>query len=94
MMGEMAATLTLTQEPDGSLSGTFSFDMGSGDVSGSISGDRLSMTIAISAGGQSIEAEVTGTVEGDTASGDATSPMGDFSWTARRTGGPGEEVRR
>jgi hypothetical protein len=94
MMGEMAATLTLNQEPDGSLSGSFSFDMGSGEVSGSVSGDKIAMTIHISAGGQSIEAEVTGTVEGDTASGDATSPMGDFPWTARRTGGPGEEVRR
>ena len=90
MMGEMAATLVLTQDPDGSLSGSFSFDMGSGEISGTVSGDKVSMTIAISAGGQSIEAQATGTVEGDTASGDATSPMGDFSWTARRTGGPGE----
>jgi hypothetical protein len=94
MMGEMAATLVLSQEPDGSLSGSFSFDMGSGQVSGSVSGDKVSMTIAISAGGQSIETQATGTVEGDTASGDATSPMGDFSWTARRTGGLGEEVQR
>ncbi len=94
MMGEMAATLVLSQDPDGSLSGSFSFDMGSGEISGSVSGDKVSMTIAISAGGQSIEAQATGTVEGDTASGDATSPMGDFSWTARRTGGPGEGVQR
>lgn len=94
MMGEMSATLVLSQEPDGALSGSFSFDMGSGEISGSVSGDKVSMTIAISAGGQSIEAQATGTVEGDTASGDATSPMGDFSWTARRTGGHGEEVQR
>ena len=93
-MGEMAATLTLSQEPDGSLAGIFSFDMGDGQVSGSISGNSLSMTIAISAAGQSMEVELTGTVEGGSASGDGTSPMGDFSWTARRTGGPGEEVRR
>ena len=94
MMGEMSATLVLSQDPDGSLSGSFSFDMGSGEISGSVSGDKVSMTIAISAAGQSIEAQATGTVEGDTASGDATSPMGDFSWTARRTGGPGEVVQR
>jgi hypothetical protein len=68
--------------------------MGDGQVSGSISGNSLSMTIAINAAGQSMEAELTGKVEGNTASGDGTSPMGDFSWTARRTGGPGEEVQR
>ena len=94
VMGEMEATLELSMEPDGSLSGTFSFDMGDGQVSGSLSGNKLSMTISISAAGQSLDVEVTGTVEGDTASGDATSPMGDFSWTARRTGGPGEEEQR
>ena len=94
LMDEMTATLTLFQDPDGSLSGTFSFDMGEGEVSGSVSGNSLSMTIAISAGGQSMDARFTGTVEGNTASGDGTSPMGDFTWTARRTGGPGEEVRR
>ena len=94
LMGEMMATLSLAQEADGSLSGTFSFDMGEGQVSGAISGSSVSMTIAISAGGQSMEARLTGTVEGDSASGDGTSPMGDFTWTARRTGGPGEEVQQ
>lgn len=93
-MGEMTATVSLTQEPDGSLSGSFSFDMGSGDVTGSVSGNSLSMNVLISAAGQSMDVALTGTVEGETASGDATSPMGDFSWTARRTGGPGEEVLR
>ncbi len=93
-MGEMTATVSLTQEPDGSLSGSFSFDMGSGDVTGSVSGNSLSMNVLISAAGQSMDVALTGTVEGEAASGDATSPMGDFSWTARRTGGPGEEVLR
>ena len=93
-MGEMTATVSLTQEPDGSLSGSFSFEMGSGDVTGSVSGNSLSMNVLISAAGQSMDVVLTGTVEGETASGNATSPMGDFSWTARRTGGPGEEVLR
>ncbi len=92
-MGQMEATTTLSQEPDGSLSGTFSFDMGSGTVTGSISDNSLSMTISITTGGQSMQARLTGTVEGNTASGDGESPMGDFTWTARRTGGPGEEVQ-
>lgn len=94
VMGEMTATVTLTQEPDGSLSGGFSFEMGSGAVSGSVSGNNISMYILISAADQSLDIELTGTVEGDTASGDATSPMGDFRWSARRTGGPGEELPR
>ncbi len=94
VMGEMSATVTLAQEADGSLSGSFSFDMGSGDITGSVSGNELNMNILISASGQSLDVKLTGTVEGDTASGDATSPMGDFAWTARRTGGPGEEVGR
>jgi hypothetical protein len=92
--GEMTATMTLTQE-EGGVTGTFSLgDMGSGDVSGSISGSDLAFTISVVAGGQSIEVEIEGTVTGDSASGDGSSAMGDFSWTATRKGGPGEEARK
>ena len=93
--GEMTATMTLTQEEGGELSGLFSLgEMGSGDVSGTISGNKLSCMISIVVGGQSMEVEFEGTVEGDSASGDGSSDMGDFSWTAKRTGGPGEEARK
>ena len=93
--GEMTATMTLTQEEGGVVSGVFSLgEMGSGDVSGTISGNELSCTISIVVGGQSMEVELEGTVDGDSASGDGSSDMGDFSWTAKRTGGPGEEARR
>jgi len=92
--GEMTATMTLTQQ-EGSVTGTFSLgDMGSGDVSGSISGSDLAFTISVVAGGQSIDVEIEGTVTGDSASGDGSSAMGDFSWTATRKGGPGEETRK
>ena len=91
--GEMTATMTLTQEEGGVVSGVFSLgEMGSGDVSGTISGNELSCTISIVVGGQSMEVELEGTVDGDSASGDGSSDMGDFSWTAKRTGGPGEEA--
>ncbi|UCG85033.1 MAG: amidohydrolase family protein [Gemmatimonadota bacterium] len=91
--GQMTATMTLTQE-EGSVTGTFSLgDMGSGDVSGSVSGSDLTLTINVVAGGQSIDVEIEGTVSGNSASGDGSSTMGDFSWTATRTGGPGEETR-
>ncbi len=92
--GEMTATMTLQQE-EGAVSGTFSLgDMGSGDVTGTVSGSSISFTIDITAGGQSMEVGIEGTVTGDSASGDGTSAMGDFSWTAKKKGGPGEEARR
>jgi len=94
MEGAPPATLELTQESDGTVSGSFSMEMGSGTVTGSVSANDLNLTITISAGGMSIEATMTGTVEGNSASGDGSSDMGDFTWTARRTGGPGEEVQR
>ncbi|MEJ2238326.1 MAG: hypothetical protein P8X82_08525 [Gemmatimonadales bacterium] len=92
--GDMMATMTLTQQ-EGAVSGTFSLgDMGSGDVSGTVSGNSISFTIDVTAGGQAMEVGIEGTVSGDSASGDGTSPMGDFSWTAEKKGGPGEEARR
>ncbi|UCD23649.1 MAG: hypothetical protein JSW51_11510 [Gemmatimonadota bacterium] len=93
--GEMTATMTLTQEEGGELSGVFSLgEMGSGDISGTISGNDVLLTIRIEVQGQSMSVEITGTVEGDSASGDGSSDMGDFSWTAKRTGEPGEEARK
>ena len=92
--GAGPATLELSQEPDGSVTGTFTMEMGGGSVRGNVSGSDLALTITISAGGMTIEARLTGTVDGDSASGDGTSDMGDFTWTGRRTGGPGEEVLR
>jgi imidazolonepropionase-like amidohydrolase len=93
--GGMIATMALTQEESGSVSGTFAMeDMGSGDVSGSVSGNHITFAIVMTAGGQTIEAEIDGTVTGDSASGDGTSSMGDFGWTAERKRGPGEETRK
>jgi hypothetical protein len=93
--GEMTATMTLEQEEGGVVSGVFSLgEMGSGDISGTISGNDLSLTISITVQGQSMDVEIEGSVEGDSASGDGSSDMGDFSWTAKRTGGPGEEARK
>ena len=93
--GQMTATMTLTQDA-GAVTGTFSLgDMGSGDVTGSVSGSDLAFTISVVAGGQSVEVEIEGTVSGDSASGDGSGAMvGDFSWTAKRKGGPGEETRK
>jgi len=92
--GDMTATMVLKQE-EGALSGTFSLtDMGAGEVSGTVSGSSVSFTLDITISGQPMQVEIEGTVSGDSASGDGTSPMGDFSWTAKRKGGPGKEALR
>jgi hypothetical protein len=54
--GEMTATMTLEQEEGGVVSGVFSLgEMGSGDISGTISGNDLSLTISITVQGQSMD---------------------------------------
>lgn len=88
--GQISATMNLTQDDEGKVSGTFSFEFGSGSVSGRVSGARLTLEIALQAGGESMTIDVAGSVEGDTASGDGTSPQGDFEWTGRKTGPGGD----
>lgn len=90
--GAQSATLTLTQEGS-SVSGTFDSELGTAPVNGSIEGNELNLTLTLDAGGQTIRVDMTGTVEGDTASGTAATPMGSMNWTARRTA-PGAEATR
>jgi imidazolonepropionase-like amidohydrolase len=59
---------------------------------GVINGNRISVVAEMEQGGQTLEIEITGTVEGDQASGEANAgPMGVARWEAKRTG-PGGEV--
>ncbi len=90
--GAQPATMTLTQEGT-SVSGTFDSELGSAPLSGSIEGNEISMSMTITAGGQSLRVELSGTIEGDTARGTAATPMGSMDWTARRTA-PGAEAAR
>ncbi|HSH46532.1 MAG TPA: amidohydrolase family protein, partial [Longimicrobiales bacterium] len=54
---------------------------------GVINGNVINATAIMTQGGQTIEIDIDGTVEGDTASGEADAgPMGVSRWTARRTG--------
>ncbi len=88
--GTQSSTLTLTQ--DGSeVSGTMESELGSTPVTGTVEGNTLSFTMTLQFGGQSMRLDFSGTIEGDSASGTATTPMGDLNWTARRTA-PGAEA--
>ncbi|NIN11547.1 MAG: hypothetical protein GTN62_08585 [Gemmatimonadales bacterium] len=80
--------MTLEQE-GAEFIGTMELDVGTGRIqNGIVSGDEITFEILISEGGESITVEVTGTVEEDEASGSGSSPMGSFTWTAKRTGTP------
>lgn len=91
----IAAKLILTQE-GASVSGTMETPFGEAKVTeGVVSGNEVRLTIELATGQETMEIEVTGTVEGDKASGSGDSPMGAFTWTGKRTGGgPGEESDR
>lgn len=55
-------------------------------VDGVIDGSAISVTAVMDQGGQTMEIEITGTVEGDQASGEADAgPLGVARWTAERT---------
>ena len=56
-------------------------------VDGVIDGDIVTVTAIMQQGGQTLEIEMTGTVEGDRASGTADAgPLGTARWAAERTG--------
>jgi hypothetical protein len=87
-MGDQSFTLRLEQEGT-TLTGNMDGPGGNIPVSGTIEGDRLSLSATLTMGGQSIPLNFTGSVTGDTARGALSTPMGDMDWTAQRTGGPG-----
>ena len=81
----MEATLTVEQE-GATFTGTMSMMGQEMEVrDGVIDGNEVSMVAVMEQGGQTLEVEITGTVEGDRASGEADAgPMGVARWTARR----------
>ena len=84
----------LEMEQEGAeVTGTMVSPFGQANItSGIVSGNDLELTIEFNMGGESMEVEITGTVEGDSASGTGDSPMASFTWTAKRT--PGGETDR
>lgn len=84
----IAATLVIEQE-GATFTGTLTME---GQVlqieDGVIDGNEVSMTAVMEQGGQTFELDMTGTVEGDQASGtiEAGPMLGTAEWTAQRTG--------
>jgi hypothetical protein len=90
----ITAVMKVTQE-GAKFAGTMETPFGEGKVEdGTVSGNAIEFAIVIGAGEESMRVEVRGTVEGENASGDGDSPDGSFTWTARRTSGPGGGIDR
>ncbi len=83
----LRATLTVEQE-GATFTGTMDMQGQTMQVKdGAIDGNEISMVALMEQGGQTMEINITGTVEGDSASGEANAgPMGVARWTAKRTG--------
>lgn len=83
----LRATLTIVQD-GATFTGSLRMDDQTMPIrDGVIDGNEISMVAIMEQGGQTLEIEITGTVDGDTASGEAEAgPMGVARWTATRTG--------
>ena len=91
---EMGGRMTLAQD-EGEFSGTLELaEMGEIQITGgTVSGTTITFTLVFRMGGEVMEAEAKGTVEGDEASGTGGGPMGDFTWEATRIETPGGRHR-
>ncbi|MGD2135002.1 MAG: amidohydrolase family protein [Gemmatimonadales bacterium] len=90
---DMGGTMTLTQE-GAEFSGTMTMELGTVRIrSGIVSGNDITFTLVVSMGGETLEFDVEGTVQGDEAEGSGSGAMGSFTWSATRTTTPGTEVR-
>ncbi|MEE8116966.1 MAG: hypothetical protein V3T28_07660 [Gemmatimonadales bacterium] len=79
---------SLDMKPDGSFRGTARNDqVGSATIRGKVSGNDISFTLSINAGGQQFELSAEGTVEADRMSGSGESPFGSFTFSGRKTPG-------
>jgi len=83
--GEINAQLTLARDGE-QISGTLSSHMGNVAVkSGRMNGNQIRLTATIDAGGQSVDATLTGTIEGDSIRGSIVmGAMGSFEFTGTR----------
>lgn len=83
----IAATLTIEQE-GATFTGTMMMQGEPVELrDGVVNGNEITMTAIMEQGGQTLEIEMTGTVEGDQASGQADAgPLGVVRWSAERAG--------
>ncbi|MEQ8763666.1 MAG: amidohydrolase family protein [Planctomycetota bacterium] len=89
--GDQEVTWDL-QMNEGALTGSMDSDMGSLPLdSGSLQGTDLELVFTIEFGNESFELKFVGQLAGDSASGSLESPMGEATWTAKRTPNGGGE---
>ncbi|HWO00548.1 MAG TPA: amidohydrolase family protein [Blastocatellia bacterium] len=83
--GEIAAQLTLTKDGE-QITGTLGTPMGNVAIkSGRMNGNQIRLTATIDMGGQSVEAIISGTIEGDSMHGAMVmGAMGSFDFTGSR----------
>ncbi|MEK6410092.1 MAG: amidohydrolase family protein [Acidobacteriota bacterium] len=83
--GEISAQLTLAKDGD-QITGTLGTPMGNVALrSGRVNGNQLRLTATVDMGGQSIDAIITGTIEGDSMRGEMVmGAMGSFDFTGTR----------
>jgi hypothetical protein len=73
----------------GSIRGTEIGDMSI--VKGTITGNQIEFTLSIQFGGEAMEIPFKGTVDGSSITATGSSPMGEVSLRAQRSGGRGGE---
>lgn len=91
--GEQEASMTLDQQ-GASFDGSVEAEFGSMDVvDGLVSGNEVSFTLVLDAGGQTLEFEMSGTAEENSMSGSGSGPqgMGSIDWSATRED-PSQEI--
>ena len=83
--GEIGAQLTLTKDGE-QIGGTLGTPMGNVAIkSGRVNGNQIRLTATVDMGGQSIDAVISGTIEGDTMRGTMLmGEMGSFDFTGTR----------
>ena len=84
--GEQTARLSIQKEGD-QITGTLATPMGNVNIdTGSMNGNEIRLTATIDMGGQSVQATLTGTIEGDSMKGAVVmGSTGSFSFTGSRT---------
>jgi len=86
--GEQPGSANLTMAPDGTVTGTVTSQVGTSTVSsGWLSGNRFNITLSLTMGGQSTEAVLSGTLEGNTIKGTVSFGPASIEFTGTRPGG-------
>ncbi len=87
------STATLAMAADGSITGTMSSQMGTVSISrGHMNGNQFTISISVQANGQTMDIDMSGTMNGNTLSGSMNVMGQALDFTGRRPGSSGDEV--